>query len=236
MEQPLAVDVPICDPHHHLWEYPDSVYLVDELRADAAGHPVQSTVFVECGSAYRPDGPRSLRPIGETEWVAAMAPDDGFVSGIVGFADLTLGAAVTDVLAAHVEAGRGRFRGIRHASAWDPSPLIDTSHSNPPPGLFGVPAFREGFAALGNAGLSFDAWLYFPQLSELVDLARAYPDVVDRARPPRRPAGIGPYADRRDEVLTDVAGVDARRRSVRERRAEARRHRHDAVRHAMASP
>ncbi len=202
VEAPLPIDLPICDPHHHLWEYPDSVYLVDDLRADAAGFPVTSTVFIECGSAYRTDGPPARRPVGETEWVAAMAPDDGVTAGIVGFADLTLGAAVTDVLAAHVEAGGGRFRGVRHASAWDPSPDIDESHSKPPPALFGLPAFRDGFRALGRVGLSFDAWLYFTQLPELVDLAQACPEVVIVLDHLGGPIGIGPYADRRDEVLT----------------------------------
>lgn len=202
-EAPLATDLEICDPHHHLWEYPDSVYLLDDLRADIAGLPVTSTVYVECGSAYRTDGPESFRPVGETEWVAAMAPDDGPMAGIVGFADLSLGTAVSDVLAAHVEAGRGRFRGVRHASAWHPSPDIDRAHSRPPPELFGLPAFRDGFAALGEAGLSFDAWLYFTQLPELVDLARANPDVVIVLDHLGGPLAIGPYAGQRDEMLAN---------------------------------
>src|SRR5437870_6874236 len=117
-EEPLDPGTAICDAHHHLWEYPESVYLVDDLLADAAGRRVTSTVFVECRSGYRRDGPAAMQPVGETEWVAARAPDGGGVAdAIVGFADLTLGAAVDDVLAAHVHAGKGRFPGLRHASA-----------------------------------------------------------------------------------------------------------------------
>ena len=119
------------------------------------------------------------------------------------------------MLAAHVEAGQGRFRGIRHASAWDASPDIRESHTKPPPDLLTRDDFRRGFATLGGAGLSFDAWMYHPQLPELVDLCRAVPDtpvVLDHLG---GPLGIGPYAGRRDEVLagwresmTDVAACD----------------------------
>ena len=92
----------ICDPHHHLWDHPTSRYLLDELRADTgSGHNVERTVFVECGSDYRTGGPESFRPVGETDFVVANDPD-GFIAGIVGFADLTV-PDIDDVLAAHLE-------------------------------------------------------------------------------------------------------------------------------------
>ena len=192
----------IVDPHHHLWEHPTRPYMTPELRADTGSVPdVAKTVFVECASGYRTDGPEAFRPVGETEFVVAAEPD-GFIAGIVGFADLRA-AEIVDVLAAHVEAGRGRFRGIRHASAWDASPDIRESHTKPPPGLLGHDDFRRGFAALGTAGLSFDAWLYHPQLPELVELCRAHPDVPVVLDHLGGPLGIGPYADRRDEVLAE---------------------------------
>ena len=199
VEAPLDPDLEICDPHHHLWEYPGSVYLLDELRADGAGRHVTSTVFVECGSAYRPDGADAMKPVGETEWVASLGISP--VAGIVGFADLTIGAAVADVLDAHTSVGGGRFRGIRHVSAFDADDRIRASHTNPPAGLLAVPAFREGYAALGRADLSFDAWQYFPQLPELVDLARAHPEVPIILDHLGGPLGIGPYEGRRDEIL-----------------------------------
>jgi L-fuconolactonase len=200
MEETLDPDQLICDPHHHLWRHPGNRYMVEELRADTdTGHRVVRTVFVECMSGYRADGPEAFRPVGETDFVVAADPG-GFIAGIVGFADLR-GPDIDDVLAAHIEAGAGRFRGIRHASAWDPSPDIRASHTRPPPGLLGDAAFRSGFAALGRAGLSFDAWLYHPQLTELTDLARAHPDVPIILDHLGGPLGIGPYRGRRDETM-----------------------------------
>lgn len=199
-ETPLEPELPIVDPHHHLWEHPTNRYLMAELRSDTgSGHRIEKTVFVECGSGYRSTGPESMSFVGETEFVVAADPD-GFVAGIVGRADLS-SPDIAEVLAAHLEAGRGRFRGVRHASAHDPDPAIRASHTRPPPRLLGQRDFRRGFAALGAAGLRFDAWLFHPQLPELVDLARAHPDVPIVLDHLGGPLGIGPYAGRRDEVL-----------------------------------
>ena len=66
----IEPDRPICDPHHHLWDNERSRYLLDELLADLdTGHNIVSTVFVECAAMYRADGPQTLRPVGETEFV-----------------------------------------------------------------------------------------------------------------------------------------------------------------------
>ena len=173
--------------------------MLEHLRADTGAVGVERTVFVECMSGYRTDGPEAFRPVGETEFVVAADPD-GYIAGIVGFADLCR-PEVADVLAAHVEAGAGRFRGIRHVSAWDASPDVRESHTKPPPGLLGRDDFRSGFAAIGAAGLSFDAWLYHPHLPELVELCHAHPDVPVILDHLGGPLGIGPYAGRRDEVL-----------------------------------
>ncbi len=206
----LEPDLPICDPHHHLWDFPTNRYLLPDLLADTgSGHRVERTVFVECTAFYRADGPEALRVAGETEFVngaAAMAASGRYgatraCAGIVGYADLTLGAAVEEVLAAHVAAGNGRFRGIRHAAGWDASAEVQNSHTKPPPELYRRADFRQGFARLRQFGLSFDVWLYHPQLADVADLARAFPDqpmVLDHVG---GPLGIGPYADRRDEVF-----------------------------------
>lgn len=207
-EAALEPDRPIVDPHHHLWDHPTSRYLLDELHADTgAGHNVQRSVFVECGSAYRADGPASHRPVGETDFVRAIAEDSGrtdgaVIAGIVGFADLTA-PDVDDVLDAHIAAGKGLFRGIRHVNAWDASDDVRASHTNPPPGLLLQDDFRRGFAALGRAGLRFDAWMYHPQLPELANLARAHPDVPVILDHLGGPLGIGPYSADRD-VMLDV--------------------------------
>jgi L-fuconolactonase len=216
VEETIEPDLPICDPHHHLWDHPnlaaykDHRYLLDELLADTgSGHHVVSTVFVECSSMYRKDGPEEMKPVGETEFVngvAAMSASGTYGStrinaGIVGFADLCLGAAVKPVLEAHIAAGGGRFRGIRHAAGWDLDPKISNSHTNPSASLYLDPTFRKGFAQLAPLGLSFDAWLYHPQISELTSLARAFPDtpiVLDHFG---GPLGIGPYAGKREEIF-----------------------------------
>lgn len=208
-EEILDPDRPICDPHHHLWDHPGNRYLLDELLADiGSGHNVVSTVFVECMSMYRAGGPEAMRPVGETEFVngiAAMSASGRYgparvAAGIVGFADLSRGDDVVPVLEAHIAAAPARFRGIRHAAGWHESPAIRNSHTNPPRGLLGDPQFRRGYRYLPRFGLTFEAWLYHPQLGELVDLARAHPDVTVVLDHFGGPLGIGPYAGRRDEV------------------------------------
>ena len=208
-EDVLEPDLPICDPHHHLWDYPGSRYLLDELLVDVgSGHNVSSTVFMECGSMYRADGPEALKPVGETEFVngiAAMSASGGYgdtraCAAIVGYANLNLGAAVGEVLDAHARAST-RFRGIRHAAGWDPSEDVRNSHTAPVPGMLADPDFRAGFAELGKRGMTFDGWLYHPQIPELTDLARAFPDqsiVFDHFG---GPLGIGPYTDQRAEIF-----------------------------------
>ena len=73
-EDVIEPDLPICDPHHHLWDHPNSRYLLDELLADiAVAHNVVSTVFMECGAMYCADAPEALQPVGETEFVNGVA-------------------------------------------------------------------------------------------------------------------------------------------------------------------
>lgn len=220
-EDAIEPERPICDPHHHLWDRRDvppartsvpNPYLLDQLLADTgSGHNVVSTVFVECASMYRADGPEAFRPVGETEFVqgvAAMSASGGFgptrvAAGIVSFADLSLGDDIAPVLEAHIAASPNRFRGIRHAAGWHESPDIRNSHSNLPKGLLLDRAFRKGFAHLGRLGLSFDAWLYHAQIPELTDLARAFPDTTIILDHFGGPLGIGPYAGRLDEVFEE---------------------------------
>jgi L-fuconolactonase len=208
-EEILEPGLPICDAHHHLWDHPGRRYLLDELLADTgSGHNVVATVFVECVSMYRADGPEALRPVGETEFVngvAAMSASGRYgrtraAAGIVGFADLTLGDRVAAVLDAHVVASP-RFRGIRHVAGWDASDQVRNSHTNPPPRLLGDARFRQGFAELGRRGLSFDAWIYHPQIPELTDLAKAFPDTTIVLDHFGGPLGIGPYAGKRGEIF-----------------------------------
>jgi L-fuconolactonase len=166
-------------------------------------------VFVQCRAMHRAGGPEALRPVGETEFVngtAAMSASGGYgktriCAGIVGNTDFRLGAAVQEVLEAHIHAGGGRFRGIRHISAWDTDPSVSNPGYAPPQGMLGQADFREGFSRLAPLGLSFDAWLYHTQIDELTALARAFPDtqiVLDHVG---GPLAIGAYAGKRDEVF-----------------------------------
>lgn len=203
-------DLPIVDPHHHLWDHLNQRYLLDELLADTGtGHNITHTVYIDCRSMYRGSGPAEMRPIGETEFangVAAMS-DSGIYgptracAGIVSYVDMTLGARARAVLEAHVAAGNGRFRGIRHAGGWDASPEVRNSHTNPPQGLYAQPDYREGVAQLGALGLTYEAWQYHPQLKEVIALARAVPQTTMILNHCGGPLGIGPYAGKTDAVF-----------------------------------
>ena len=205
-EAPLEPDLPICDPHHHLWRRPNNPYLLHDFLRDACGgHRIVSSVAVECGAMYREKGPPELRPVGETEFLEGIASenaradnDTAVAAGIVAYADLSLGDDVAGVLEAHREASPTRLRGIRYSTMWDAS---DSFRSVPRPGLLRDNAVRKGFACLQPLGLSFDAWLYHPQIADLVDLARAFPDVPIILDHIGGPLGLGPYEDRRDEVF-----------------------------------
>ena len=84
------------------------------------------TVFVQCRSMHRAAGPEEFRPVGETEFVngvAAMSasrrlrrrPRSAPASSAT--STCALGEPSREVLEAHIRAGGGRFRGIRHITA-----------------------------------------------------------------------------------------------------------------------
>ncbi|WP_375688094.1 amidohydrolase family protein [Pseudooceanicola sp. LIPI14-2-Ac024] len=219
-EEVLDPDLPIIDPHHHLWDRLGG-YLADELIADlGSGHDIRKTVFIQCRYGHHEDGLEALRPVGETEKVmhvvdaaAARDIDTEVCAGIVGFANLSLGAAVAEVFEAHKAAARGRFRGIRHITANEPS--FDTYLPPVAADTMQSPAFREGFAQLAPAGLSFDGWLYHPQIPQFTDLARSFPDTTMILDHVGGPLGIGAYRGRGDAVfaawkaaMTELAACD----------------------------
>ena len=176
-EDVLEPDLPIIDPHHHLWDmrgedapWAQKVYLCDEMSEEirASGHNVVQTVFAQCGAFYRADGPEEMRCVGETEFVHGVVAmsrsgkygDARLCTGIFSSADLRLGKGVEPVLKAHLAASPN-FRGIRTAF---PSDLNAE--------------FMDGYAMLAKHGLSFDH--YSPdceRLPILAKLADAHPDV-----------------------------------------------------------
>ena len=209
IEEVREPELPIIDPHHHLWGYPRTRYFLNDLLADTAGHNVRQTVFIECGAMYRAEGPDSLRPVGEIEFAQGVAAqsasgqhgDTRVGTGIVGHADLGLGAAVAEVLEAEIATSPQNFRGIRHHAAWDPHDDVPNSRIEPGPHILDDPTFREGFARLAEYNLSFEAWLYHPQIPELTDLARTFPHTTIILNHLGGPLGIGSYADQREEVF-----------------------------------
>ena len=218
----LEPELPIIDTHHHLWDREGHHYLLLDFLADAAtGHNLIATVFLECHSMYRAAGPVEMRPVGETEFVAGQAAMSAsgmygptrVAAGIVGFADLTLGDRVEPVLQAHLRAGGGRFRGVRHSAAWDASDVIGNSAVADGPHVYQRPDFRAGLAVLTRLGLSLDAWVFHPQLADVVDLARTFPDTTIILGHVGGVLGYGPYAGQQKAVfaawkprMTELAG------------------------------
>jgi L-fuconolactonase len=210
-EPTLEPEIPICDPHHHFWDFrseriPYQRYLLHELAADVnCGHDVRSTVFIEARSMYRPDGPMELRPVGEVEFVQGLAA--AAASGLYGpcraasaivHADLKLGDGVEPVLEALRAASPNRFRGIRHTVTWDPHPDIENREKE---GVLATAGYRAGARVLARMGLSFDTGVCFPQLPELADFAKAVPDLPIILNHLGGLTRAGPYANRDDEVM-----------------------------------
>jgi predicted TIM-barrel fold metal-dependent hydrolase len=216
-ELAIEPDLPIVDPHHHLWVRDGNTYLLPELLADiASGHAIRATVFEECHAMYRAAGPAEEASLGETEFVtgiAAMGASGTFgpsrvCARMVGNVDLMLGRAAGPLLERHLVASGGRFAGIRQSTAWDASDRIHKVV--PTPGLLLDARFREGYACLAPLGLVFDAWVYHPQLSEVADLAGAFPGTTIVLNHVGSPILGGPYAERRDAVFADwKAGMAA---------------------------
>jgi predicted TIM-barrel fold metal-dependent hydrolase len=123
-------------------------------------------------------------------------------AAIVSFADLSLGGRVDEILDVHTAAAGGRLRGIRNPVTWDNSELVRTSRTGPQHLLLDS-AFRSGYARLAARDLSFDAYVFHPQLPDLVDLARAFPNTTLIVNHCGGPLGIGPYAGKRSEIFTD---------------------------------
>ena len=207
----LEPELKIVDPHHHLWDRQDNRYLFHDLLADMnAGHNVVSTVFVQCRSMLRVDGPAALKPLGEVEFVtgiAAMSESGTYgaaraCAGIVAGADLQLGDQVAPVLELMAHSAGGRLRGVRNPVVWHASPDVQSSTATPPPkGLMADTAFRKGVVQLGLLGLSLDVWAYHTQLGEVYELAKANPKVTVIVDHFGGPVGVGPHASDMSEMF-----------------------------------
>jgi predicted TIM-barrel fold metal-dependent hydrolase len=183
VEDALEPELPVCDPHHHFWKHRagghlrNPRYLLEELVADTT----------------------SGHNITSTVFIECRQE--------YRHVDLTLGERARAVLEAQIEAGGGRFRGIRHTASWDASDAVRNGYLNPPPGLYLDRSFRAGFSHLAPLGLTFEAWCYHPQVPDVTSLARAFPETTIVMDHLGGPLGLGPYAERRDDVFRHWQGV-----------------------------
>lgn len=212
-EPALMPDLPMVDAHHHLWDRQSGRYLAPEFSHDieTSGHRILSTVYIQCRSMLRRNGPEAFKPVGEVEFasgVAAMFNSGhyGAAAGceaIVGGACLLAGDDLLPVIESMTERSGGRLRGMRNPLAWHDDPRVVSSPATPPAGLAASAAFRRGAACLARKGLSLDVWVYHTQLDEIAELARALPElhiIVDHCG---GPIGSGPYADKRDATFQE---------------------------------
>lgn len=223
----LEPDLPIIDPHHHLWDLRAMVpmfplphhhfiaalvdnahYTFDELHTHlGSGHNIIGTVFMECGAFYNAAYGDALKPVGEVEFVNGVAAQSASglsgpgraCAGIIGHANLLLGSEAGAVLDALTAAAPHRFKGIRHAGAWDADAEVLGPPFHHPEGLYRDATFRAGFAELGKRGLTFDAWVLEPQLPDVIDLARAFPDQPICLDHCGTPVGVAAYKGRLPE-------------------------------------
>src|ERR1700730_2753020 len=211
-EEILEPELPIIDPHHHLWDKPRYTYLFPELLADVAtGHKIVATMYEQAREMYRADGPEELQSLGETEFVngvAAMSASGKYgptrcIAGIVGFVDLRLGSRAKGLLERHIAVSDNRLRGIRNGSTWSDDPTLKTFTAGGPQGLLLDKSFCEGFASLAPLGLTFDARMFQTQLGDLVDLARAFPQTTIVLNHCGAPLAVGPYAGKREEAFAE---------------------------------
>jgi L-fuconolactonase len=208
-EQALEADLPIIDPHHHLWDDDRGPYLLPDIIADiGGGHNVKATVFIECRTHYRAGATDIELPLGEVEFVngiSAMSASGGYgpiriAAAIVGHADLRSGEKVQDVLEKQIALTGGRMRGIRWSIPYDASEVGQYVSRFVKEGISRDTTWRAGFSRLAKLGLTFEAWCYHPQIPEITALARAFPDTTIILNHVGGLLGVGPYASRsRDE-------------------------------------
>jgi predicted TIM-barrel fold metal-dependent hydrolase len=149
-----------------------------------------------------------LKPVGETEFVAGIAAQSdipgsakAIIAGIVSDADLSLGAILDHALDAHEDAGRGLFRGIRHAGAHHPHPEEAFVPVNFRPGLFLDEAVQAGVRLLGQRGYSYESWHYHFQLRDFHTLAKAAPETIIILDHLGFPHGTKSYRNQREAIF-----------------------------------
>ncbi len=103
-------------------------------------------------------------------------------------------------------ASPNRFRGIRHGVGWDPHPEVENREIE---GCLANEGYRTGARVLSGMGLCLETYMYFPQMPELAEFAKALPDLTIVLNHLGGLMRTGPYGDRADEVMaTWRSGID----------------------------
>ena len=189
-EESIEPELPICDPHHHFWDLrsertPYGKYLLNELLSDFKDHNIKSTVFIEARAMYNINLEKSYQSVGEVEFVkglsaasaSAIYGNSRAAAAIIGHANLNLGSKVKPILESLVAASPNRFRGIRHIVAKDDDPKVVMRQVYDLKEQMTTKNFIEGAKVLADMGLTFDSWMYFHQLPELLNLAKKVPEL-----------------------------------------------------------
>lgn len=182
----MAHDLPIIDPHQHLWDFTRQHYAwlmdeplpnnpagdcrpiakpygLDEYLADVAGWNVVGTVHVDAGA----DADQALD---ETRWLQEIAHARGMPNGIVAYAALNRPIAEVDALL-EAHCASANVRGIRQIVNWH----VDPTKTYTARDLLQDDVWRAGFAMLEKHGLSFDLQIYPSQMPLAARLAARHP-------------------------------------------------------------
>ncbi|HVT34635.1 MAG TPA: amidohydrolase family protein, partial [Nevskiaceae bacterium] len=174
------LDLPIVDPHQHLWDFTRAhygwlmdtplahnpagdctpiakPYAIEDYLADTRGYQISKVVHVEAGA----DPANAIR---ETQWLSEVAQRHGYPQGIVAYCALQRPDAA-NVLAAHRE--HANVRGIRQIINFHRDPLKTYTQRD----LLDDAAWRKGYALLAKHDLSFDLQIYPGQMPAAAELA-----------------------------------------------------------------
>ena len=206
IEDPISPNIPIIDPHHHLWDVGFGRYYIEELLEDinSSGHNILSTVYIMSSSntkIYSKDGLEEFKPLTEIEFAtsegkrADLIPNNKVKvnASIVGSVDLTYGNKLQPVLEKAVNISEGRLKGIRMLLASHTDPRISSGAVKSDLGLMLHPNFIDGAKCVQDANLSLDFWIYHTQLNEMEKIARALPDLTIILNHIGGPIHIGEY-------------------------------------------
>ena len=206
IEDPILPNIPIIDPHHHLWDVGFGRYYIEELLEDinSSGHNILSTVYIMSSSntkIYSKDGLEEFKPLTEIEFAtsegkrADLIPNNRVKvnASIVGSVDLTYGNKLKPVLEKAVNISEGRLKGIRMLLASHTDPRISSGAVKSDLGLMLHPNFIDGAKCVQDANLSLDFWIYHTQLNEMEKIARALPDLTIILNHIGGPIHIGEY-------------------------------------------